>query len=148
MMFGELDERELQVMRPHMGNCGACQAEEIAMKRMFAVVRTAVRSGGWVPDHFTDTVLSKLRPRTGKRLRHDPLNLRLFRRMVRLAACVLAGVSLVGVYVIGYDHLPHFTPARTLEHALVLHSVRIHPPVTVKLRNPQVVAVKPAAPGN
>lgn len=111
MMFDELDGRERQVMQPHMGSCADCQAEEHASKRIFMVVQTAVRSGGWVPDRFTDNVVAKLPAPRGKRLRHDPMNLRLLNRMTQMAASVLLGVTFVGLYVIYYDHLPHFGKA-------------------------------------
>jgi hypothetical protein len=110
-MFDELDGRERQIMQPHMGSCVDCQAEQRSTQRVFMVVQTAVRSGGWVPDHFTETVISKLPPRSGKRMRHDPMNLRLMRHVLQMVVSVLVGVSVVGMYVVFYDHLPHVAPA-------------------------------------
>jgi len=111
MMFDELDGRERQVMQPHMGSCADCQAEQRETKRIFMVVQTAVRSGGWVPDHFTETVMAKLPERSGRRLRHDRLNHRLMRKTMQMAASILVGTLLVGLYVVYYDHLPHFAQA-------------------------------------
>jgi len=143
MMFDELDGRERQVMQPHMGSCEDCQTEQRETKRIFMVVQTAVRSGGWVPDHFTETVMSKLPERTGRRLRHDRLNHRLMRRTMQMAASILVGTLLVGLYVVYYDHLPHFAQAASRigngRDIFGEHAVRIyHPPSPVTAKAPPV----------
>ena len=111
MMFDELDGRERQIMAPHMGSCNDCQTEQQETRRVFSVVFFVVRSGGWVPDRFTETMMAKLPDRTGRRLRHDRMNHRLMRKTVQMAATVLIGTLLFGLYVVYYDHLPHFAQA-------------------------------------